>query len=353
MSSKKVAIIGSGNWGSAIARIIGSTTKSNPNIFDSNVSMWVHEEIIDGKKLSEIINTTHENVKYLPGKKLPENIFAVTDVVETCKDADILVFVIPHQFVTRVSNLLKGKIKQDSIAISLIKGLSTSKSDGIKLVSTEIKEILNIDVAVLMGANLAPEVANDNYCEATIGIRKKQENGAMLKKLFHTNNFRINVVEDIEATELCGALKNIVACAAGFSDGLGYGDNTKAAIIRLGMMEIIRFVNQYYPGAHLSTFFESCGLADLVTTCYGGRNRRVCEAYVKFMDTKSLAEIEKEILKGQSAQGPLTAEEVVELLKKSDSQSKYPLFVAVNKICKKELKPQDLINELRNHPEHM
>lgn len=131
---------------------------------------------------------------------------AVTDVVDTCKDADILIFVIPHQFVTKVSNDLKGKIKSDATAISLIKGLSTAPSDGIKLVSTEIKEILNISVAVLMGANLAPEVANDNYCEATIGIRNKEE-GAILKTLFHTDNFRINVVQDIEAVELCGALK--------------------------------------------------------------------------------------------------------------------------------------------------
>uniref|UniRef100_A0AC35G5Q8 Glycerol-3-phosphate dehydrogenase [NAD(+)] n=1 Tax=Panagrolaimus sp. PS1159 TaxID=55785 RepID=A0AC35G5Q8_9BILA len=349
MAPKKVAIVGSGNWGSAIARIVGSTTKANPNMFDQTINMWVFEEMVDGKKLSEVINTTHENIKYLPGKKLPENVVAVTNVVETCKDADILIFVIPHQFVTKVCNDLKGKVKTDAVAISLIKGLSTAKCDGIKLVSSEIKEILNVEIAVLMGANLAPEVANDNYCEATIGIRNKSH-GEVLKTLFHTDNFRINVVQDIEAVELCGALKNIVACAAGFSDGLGYGDNTKAAIIRLGMMEIVRFVNQYYPGAHLSTFFESCGLADLVTTCYGGRNRRVCEAYVK--SDKSLKEVEKELLNGQSAQGPLTAEEVVELLKKTNSESSYPLFVAVDKICKNELKPKDLIDCLRSHPEH-
>jgi glycerol-3-phosphate dehydrogenase (NAD+) len=239
MAPKKVAIVGSGNWGSAIARIVGSTTKANPNMFDQTINMWVFEEMVDGKKLSEVINTTHENIKYLPGKKLPENVVAVTNVVETCKDADILIFVIPHQFVTKVCNDLKGKVKTDAVAISLIKGLSTAKCDGIKLVSSEIKEILNVEIAVLMGANLAPEVANDNYCEATIGIRNKSH-GEVLKTLFHTDNFRINVVQDIEAVELCGALKNIVACAAGFSDGLGYGDNTKAAIIRLGMMEIVR-----------------------------------------------------------------------------------------------------------------
>ncbi|KAE9553221.1 hypothetical protein FO519_003571 [Halicephalobus sp. NKZ332] len=350
MAQKKVVLVGSGNWGSAIARIIGNTTKANPELFDPLVNMWVFEELVDGRKLSEIINTEHENVKYLPGRKLPENVVAITDVVEASKDADILIFVIPHQFVTRVSQQLSGKIKPNAIAISLIKGLSTAKSDGIKLVSDEIREILNIDVAVLMGANLAPEVANDNYCEATIGTKQKDVNGKLLKTLFHTDNFRISVVDDCEAVELCGALKNIVACAAGFSDGLGYGDNTKAAIIRLGMMEIVRFVNQFYSGTKLSTFFESCGLADLVTTCYGGRNRRVCEAFVKA--NKPLAEIEKEMLNGQSAQGPLTADEVVELLGKTNSLDGYPLFVAVNRICHGEIPPKKLIECLRDHPEH-
>jgi len=105
-----------------------------------------------------------------------------------------------------------------------------------------------------------------------------------------------------------------VACAAGFSDGLGFGDNTKAAVIRIGLKEMIRFCKTFYAdGVHTNTFFESCGVADLITTCYGGRNRRVSEAFVK--TGKSLEVLEAEMLNGQKLQGYQTCNEVVTMLK--------------------------------------
>ncbi|CAD5218612.1 unnamed protein product [Bursaphelenchus okinawaensis] len=346
---KKVTIVGSGNWGSAIARIVGETTKANPSLYDPDVIMYVYEEQVEGGKLSEIINTRHENVKYLPGKKLPENVRAVTDLVESCKDSDVLIFVIPHQFVKRTCAPLKGKLKPGTIAISLIKGVSVGEGGGIHLISEIIKQELSIDVAVLMGANLAPEVANENFCEATIGA-KDPKLGNELKTLFHCSYFRVNVVKDAHTVELCGALKNVVACAAGFSDGLGYGDNTKAAIIRLGLMEIIRFVEEFYPGSQFTTFFESCGIADLVTTCYGGRNRKVCEAFAK--TGKTIAVLEAELLKGQSAQGPPTAAEVYATMESRKVSHKFPLFVAVHKICTGQEKVERFIDFIRDHPEH-
>uniref|UniRef100_A0A915NM41 Glycerol-3-phosphate dehydrogenase [NAD(+)] n=1 Tax=Meloidogyne floridensis TaxID=298350 RepID=A0A915NM41_9BILA len=333
MAQKKVTIIGSGNWGSAIARIIGNTVVQHSTTFQTRVPMWM----VDDKKLSEIINTEHINVKYLPGK-----------------DADILVFVVPHQFVEKLCNQLKGNVKSSAVAVSLIKGLSgKSTSSKLRLISEDISETLGIDAAVLMGANLAPEVANDNFCEATIGS-KNLATAIELKKLFHTDNFRINIVQDFQTVEICGALKNVVACAAGFSDGLGYGDNTKAAIIRLGLMEMMRFIEYFYPNTRIKTFFESCGIADLVTTCYGGRNRKVCEAFAK--TKRPLYELEAELLKGQSAQGPLTAAELYDVIKTRDLlkmfvyfliliylnsgwdqmsflKFRFPLFEAVHNIC--------------------
>lgn len=119
-----------------------------------------------------------------------------------------------------------------------------------------------------MGANLANEVADEKFCETTIGVKDKKMS-PILRDLFQTPNFRVVVSDDVDAVEICGALKNIVACGAGFVDGLGLGDNTKAAVIRLGLMEMIKFVDVFYPGSKLATFFESCGVADLITTCYG------------------------------------------------------------------------------------
>ncbi|KAL7868929.1 hypothetical protein SRHO_G00103130 [Serrasalmus rhombeus] len=120
MPGKRVCIVGSGNWGSAIAKIIGHNVKAS-NRFEPLVNMWVFEETINGRKLTEIINTDHENVKYLPGHKLPKNVIAVPDVTEAVAGADILVFVIPHQFIRKLCDQMKPHINPRAIGISLIK----------------------------------------------------------------------------------------------------------------------------------------------------------------------------------------------------------------------------------------
>lgn len=180
--------------------------------------MWVYEEDIDGEKLSQIINTKHENVKYLPGIKLPENILAVTDLIEACADATLVIFVTPHQFIESICYQIKNAISPNARGISLMKGVETGP-DGMILLSKRIEDLLKIDMSVLMGANIANEVAKEQFCESTLGYKNK-ESALIWKKLFNTNYFRVNCIDDIEGVELCGALKNIVALAAGFCDGL-------------------------------------------------------------------------------------------------------------------------------------
>lgn len=335
---EKIGIVGSGNWGSAIARIVGANvTKSAA--FDDEVKMWVYEEKVDGRNLTEIINTDHENAKYLPGVKLPENVVAVPDLPDVARDATILIFVLPHQFLGRLIPQIKPVLRSDAKAISLIKGIDFDDS-GVVLISDIIAKGLDIDCSVLMGANVANEVAKDQFCEATIGC-KNEAHGAVYHALFDAPTFRINVVRDTVGVELCGALKNIVAVGAGFCDGLGFGGNTKAAIIRIGLGEMIRFCKKFYSGVEDSTFFESCGIADLITTCFGGRNRKCAEAFVT--SGKSWDEIETELLGGQKLQGTLTAAEVYQVLRRTDSIAEFPFFETVYSISFAGVEPARIV----------
>uniref|UniRef100_A0A673L2B7 Glycerol-3-phosphate dehydrogenase [NAD(+)] n=1 Tax=Sinocyclocheilus rhinocerous TaxID=307959 RepID=A0A673L2B7_9TELE len=302
------------------------TNARNNSKFDSTVNMWVFEETVNGRKLTEIINTDHENVKYLPGHKLPENVVAVPDLLDAAKSADILLFVIPHQKVAKITR--QSHLKQ----IGVDEG-----PDGLKLIAEVIHEKLGIKMSVLMGANIANEVADEKFCETTIGCRD-QAQGALLKELMQMHHFRVTVVQEADVVEICGALKNIVAVGAGFCDGLGFGDNMKAAVIKLGLMEMISFA-------------RFCGgVADLITTCYGGRNRKVAEAFAK--TGKSLEELEKEMLNGQKLQGPATAAEVHTILKNKGVLDRFPLFNAVYEICYEGRPVTEFIHCLQNHPEH-
>ncbi|XP_068598299.1 glycerol-3-phosphate dehydrogenase [NAD(+)], cytoplasmic-like [Brachionichthys hirsutus] len=347
---KKVCVVGSGNWGSAIAKIVGGNA-AKYDTFETTVNMWVFEEMVEGRKLTEVINTEHQNVKYLPGHKLPPNVLAVPDLAESVKGADILIFVVPHQFIGRVCDTIKDHVKKDAVGMSLIKGVDVGP-DGLQLISEVIRGRLGIDMTVLMGANIANEVADEKFCETTIGCTNKAH-GPMLKELMQTTNFRVTVVEESAVVELCGALKNIVAVGAGFCDGLGFGDNTKAAVIRLGLMEMIAFARLSCTNCPVSsaTFLESCGIADLITTCYGGRNRKIGEAFVK--TGRTIEQLEDELLNGQKLQGPATAAEVHQVLKQKDMLNKFPLFTAVHQICFNGHPVAEFISCLQNHPEHM
>ncbi|NXN91133.1 GPDA dehydrogenase, partial [Rhinopomastus cyanomelas] len=348
MGGKRVCVVGSGNWGSAIAKIAGANA-ARVGAFEAEVRMWVLEEEVGGRRLSDIINAEHENVKYLPGHRLPPNVVAEPDLLKACAGADVLLFVVPHQFIGGVCDQLKGHVKKEAVGLSLIKGVDEGP-DGLRLISSIIHEKLGIEVSVLMGANIASEVAEEKFCETTIGCRNAQH-GQLLKELMQTPNFRVTVVQEADTVEICGALKNVVAVAAGFCDGLGYGDNTKAAVIRLGLMEMIGFAQLFCRGPVTpSTFLESCGVADLITTCYGGRNRRVAEAFAR--TGKPIEQLEKELLNGQKLQGPQTAAELHRILEGRKALEKFPLFTAVYQICYEGRPVAEVIGCLQNHPVH-
>uniref|UniRef100_A0A0E0CDI5 Glycerol-3-phosphate dehydrogenase [NAD(+)] n=1 Tax=Oryza meridionalis TaxID=40149 RepID=A0A0E0CDI5_9ORYZ len=316
-AKNRVAVIGSGNWGSVASRLIASNTAKLPSFHDE-VRMWVFEEILPtGKKLSESINQANENCKYLPGIKLGANVIADPDLENAVKDANMLVFVTPHQFVEGICKKLVGKLRPGTEAISLIKGM---------------------------------EIAVEKFSEATIGYKKNKEVAAQWAKLFTTPYFLVSVVEDIEGVELCGTLKNVVAIAAGLVDGLDMGNNTKAAIMRIGLREMRAFSKLLSPTVRDNTFFESCGVADLITTCLGGRNRRVAEAFARNGGKRSFDELEAEMLHGQKLQGVSTAKEVYEVLTYRGWQELFPLLSTVHEICIGQLPPTSIVEYSEHTP---
>lgn len=334
----RVAVIGSGNWGTTIAKVLAENTAENPSLFEKDINMWVHDEVVDGRKLTSIINDDHENVRYLPGVKLPSNLHAVPDVVEAAKDADLLVFNLPHQFLSKTCANLKGNVKPTARAISCLKGLEVTPN-GCELLSTYITETLGIECGALSGANIASEVARGKWSETTVAYNiPKDFRGAgndidhnVLKTAFHRPYFHVNVIEDVAGVSVAGALKNIVAITVGFVEGRGWGDNAKAAIMRIGLVETIRFSRMFFPDSQNSTFTsESAGVADLITTCSGGRNVKIGRHMSK--TGESALEAERKLLNGQSSQGIITAKEVHDLLANVGRLDEFPLFESTYQI---------------------
>ncbi|KAL3277079.1 hypothetical protein HHI36_012437 [Cryptolaemus montrouzieri] len=256
---------------------------------------------------------------------------AVSDALDAAKHADIIVFVVPHQFVDNLCKSLAGRIRPNAIGISLIKGFDIKTGGGIELISHIISTKLLIPCHVLMGANIAGEVAAEKFvCTSTLGCKYKAR-GSFLKDLFNTPHLKITVVADEDTVEVCGALKNIVATGVGFIDGLEENNRYKEAVLRLGFMEMVQFVDVFFPGGNISTFFESCGIEDLIVTSFAGRNRKCSAAFVK--TGKTFKELENEMLNGQKLQGPPTAVEVAYMLNSKDMTNKFPLFTVIHQIC--------------------
>merc|ERR1711977_687477 len=198
------------------------------------------------------------------------------------------------------------------------------------------------------GANVANEVARGDFCEATVGATDAMT-GAVHQMVFNTKSFSVNVVDEVASVELCGALKNVVALAAGFTDGLGMGSNTKAAIVRIGLKEMETFIKHFYPETSSHVFFESCGVADLITTCFAGRNRKCAEAFASNRAAggkRSWEDIETELLSGQKLQGTLTAQEIMPLIKANKLEAKLPLMCAIYDIAFNDHPPDSLFKAL-------
>lgn len=254
----KVSILGCGAWGIGIAVLL------NNNGHD--VTMWsaVEKEVED-------LKLKRENEVSLKGVILDEKIKVTFDLEEACKDKDIIVMAVASRFTRQTSARIKNLIKDNQIIVNVGKGIEESTL----MTLTEIieQELPNAIVAVLSGPSHAEEVGRGKPTTCVVGAKSKKI-AEYIQEIFMSKVFRVYTSPDILGIEIGGSLKNVIALAAGMADGLGYGDNTKAALITRGIAEITRL--GIAMGAKAQTFAGLSGIGDLIVTCASmhSRNRR-------------------------------------------------------------------------------
>ncbi|KAF2343458.1 Glycerol-3-phosphate dehydrogenase NAD-dependent eukaryotic [Trinorchestia longiramus] len=324
---RTVGVIGSGNWGTTISHLISKNIMGKRE-FEQTVYMWTYEELVDGRKLTEIINKESENVKYLPGIKL-KNVLAVPDLIEVTELADILVFVVPHQFMEKVIGQMKGHVRKNAVGVNLTKGLIYKDGEFV-LLSQMIEKELDIPCGVLMGANIAIEVAKGEIAEGTLACKDRHAR-RILFNTFNSPTYRLSAVDDVAGVETSGTLKNVVAIAYGIAEGMGWSCNTSVAVLRAGLNEMKSFMKRFFD-ADPMTLFESSGFADLLVSCIKGRNHK---CGLQLAQKKSIAEVE-EAMGGQKLQGTLASKEIYGFLSSKGLIDEYPLMVTVYRICYEE-----------------
>ncbi|MFO7936386.1 MAG: NAD(P)H-dependent glycerol-3-phosphate dehydrogenase [Kiritimatiellia bacterium] len=251
----KISIIGDGGWGTAIGILLNS--------YGHDITMWCPFE----ENRNEIAEH-RENIRFLPGIKLPENIRWLTDPAEAVDGAEGVVLASPSKFLPGVCETFSGLIPRDQFVVSLTKGICGKTH---KRMSERAKEILGVhNIAVLSGPSHAEEVAR-GIPTAVTAASVSDVIAKRTQELFTGPLFRVYTSNDPLGVELGGAVKNVIAIAVGAADGLGFGDNTRAALITRGLAEVTRF--GVAMGACPETFAGLSGVGDLIVTCTSRHSR--------------------------------------------------------------------------------
>lgn len=252
------SVIGAGSWGTALARVLAKN--------GHQVTVWsiMEDEIA-------MLREKREHELKLPGVKLPESIYFTTDLKEAIENKEMLVLAVPSPFTRSTSRSMAPYVEEGQLIVNVAKGIE----DVTYMTLTDIieQEIPQASVAVLSGPSHAEEVGKDMPTTLVAGAAKK-ETAEYIQNAFMCDFIRVYTSPDVLGIELGGALKNVVALAAGIADGLGCGDNTKAALITRGIAEIARL--GVAMGGKLESFTGLTGIGDLIVTCSSmhSRNRR-------------------------------------------------------------------------------
>lgn len=317
------AILGSGGWGTAVALVLAQKP-------GHAVRLWsAHPD--SAKKLIE----TRENSRLLPGVPIPESILITADEAEAVRGADCWIAAIPTAFLRSTLSRFAGRLGSDVPVISLTKGI---EAHTFRRPSEIIAETLNATkVAVLSGPSHAEEVARGLPTSLVLAAADASL-AAWAQERFGTERFRVYTNSDCVGVELAGALKNVIGIAGGICDGLGFGDNAKAAMLTRGVVEMTRFGVAH--GAEAATFTGLAGVGDLIATCFSphGRNRRVGYRLGK-------GEPLADVLAGpQVAEGVYTSEAVFERVTKLELDA--PIMTAVYRVLHEGKSPRAAVQEL-------
>ncbi len=258
MDLEKISVIGAGSWGTALSSLLAEK--------GHEVWLWTRRESLRDKLLEN-----RENKEYLPGVTLPSSLHITSDLEQAVTRTDILLIVVPSHVMTTIAKQLKPFVKPENLVISATKGFDGETFKTMTRVLSD--ELFGGDarrVYALSGPNHAEEVGK-KIPSASVISGKVKRYAERLQEAFITPYFRVYTNPDLTGVEFGGALKNIVALGAGIADGLGYGDNTKAALLTRGIAEIARLGYEY--GARTITFAGLAGVGDLVVTCTSTHSR--------------------------------------------------------------------------------
>lgn len=318
-----VAVIGAGSWGIALAKVLHTN--------GSDVTVWsiVEDEI-------KMLNENHEHLDKLPGVKLPEDMQFTTDLKEAIEGKEYLILAVPSVFTRSTAKSMAPFVKEGQVIVCVAKGI---EEDTLKTISDVVEEEIPVaDVAVMCGPSHAEEVGMGLPTTVVAGSVKKKV-AESVQDIFMNEVFRVYTSPDVLGMELGGSLKNVIALAAGMADGLGYGDNTKAALITRGISEMGRLALKM--GAKYETLSGLTGIGDLIVTCESkhSRNRKAGMLMGQGYTMQQAMDEVKMVV-----EGVYSAKAAIALAKKYDVDM--PIIEAVNRVLFEDKPAKEAVAEL-------
>lgn len=331
---KSVAVIGAGSWGTALARLLSEK--------GVQVSLWARN-----KELVQKMAENGENPRYLPGFPLSKSLDITSDLGGAIFRKDVLLFVVPSHAMRETASLVSRGLSKDGLPKAVVSCAKGIENDTLLTMTEVLAQVLPEDLssrlAVLSGPSFAKEVAERMPTAVTVAAFNESI-AKGLQGLLSTDYFRVYTTQDVTGVQLGGAVKNVLAIAAGISDGLGFGTNTRAALITRGLAEMSRLGMKL--GANPLTFAGLAGLGDLVLTCTGdlSRNRQVGLSLGRGKGMEEILSSMKMV-----AEGVKTSMSLFMLSKRHDVEM--PITHQVYKVIYEGLSPKDAVRALLERPQ--